>query len=180
MKSDLGGTVRVGLIGFGTVGRAFASLLAREAPDLDSRRRVRLSLVAVASRNADRRRDPGLGAGVRWTDDLTSVATDPGVDLVVELLGGIEPANGLIRAALNTGKSVVTANKMLLARHGTGLQALAREKGAGLGIEAAVAGGIPILRALRASFTGDHVTAVSGILNGTCNFILTEMEKTGR
>jgi homoserine dehydrogenase len=117
---------------------------------------------------------------VRWTEDLASVATDPGIDLVVELLGGIEPANGLIRAALNSGKSVVTANKMLLARHGTELQALARAKGAGLGIEAAVAGGIPILRALRASFTGDRVTAVSGILNGTCNFILTEMEKTGR
>src|ERR1035441_11023445 len=96
MKSDRGETIRIGLIGFGTVGRAFASLLAREEPDLDSRRDVRLSLVAVASRNADRKRDPGLGAGVRWTDDLASVATDPRADLVVELLGGIEPANGLI------------------------------------------------------------------------------------
>jgi homoserine dehydrogenase len=140
---------------------------------------VTLSLAAVANRRIDRKRDRGLGDGVRWTEDLASVATDPGIDLVVELLGGIEPANALIRAALNTGKSVVTANKMLLARHGTELQALACEKGAGLGIEAAVAGGIPILRALRSSFTGDRVTAVSGILNGTCNFILTKMESTG-
>src|SRR5450756_1662515 len=180
MKSDSEGIVRVGLIGFGTVGRAFARVLTREAADLTLRRGVSLSLAAVGTRRADTKRDPGLGTGVRWTEDLASVATDPGIDLVVELLGGIEPANGLIRAALGAGKSVVTANKMLLARHGTELQALAREKGAGLGIEAAVAGGIPILRALRASFTGDRVTAVSGILNGTCNFILTEMEKTGR
>ena len=179
-ESDPGRTVRVALIGFGTVGQAFARLLAREAPDLRSRRGGIFSLVAVANRGVERKRDGSLGAGVRWTDDLACVATDPEVDLVVELLGGIEPANGLIRAALNAGKSVVTANKMLLARHGADLQALAREKGAGLGIEAAVAGGIPVLRALRASFTGDRVIAVSGILNGTCNFILTEMEKTGR
>jgi homoserine dehydrogenase len=180
MKSDSPGAVRVGLLGYGTVGRAFARLIAREAPDLKARRGVDLSLVAVANRGVARKRDESVGAHVRWTEDLASVATDPGVDLVVELLGGIEPANGLIRAALGAGKSVVTANKMLLARHGTALQALAREKGAGLGIEAAVAGGIPILRALRSSFTGDRVEAVSGILNGTCNFILTEMEATGR
>jgi len=180
MKSDSQEAVRVGLIGFGTVGQAFARLLAREAPDLQTRRGVTLSLVAVANRGVDRKRDGSLGAGVRWTENLQAVAVDPGVDIVVELLGGIEPAHGLIRAALGAGKSVVTANKMLLAGHGTSLQALAREEGAGLGIEAAVAGGIPILRALRSSFTGDRVTAVSGILNGTCNFILTEMEATGR
>lgn len=180
MKSDNEKPARVGLLGFGTVGRAFARLLAREAPDLAARRRVNLSLAAVATRDADRRRDPTVGSGVRFTDDLMSVATDPGVDVVVELLGGLEPAHALIRAALGAGKGVVTANKMLLARHGTGLAALARERNAGLGIEAAVAGGIPILRALRSSFTGDRVTAVSGILNGTCNFILTEMEASGR
>src|ERR1035437_7262388 len=180
MKSDSRTAVRVGLIGFGTGGQAFARLLSGEAPDLQSRAGGALSLAPVPRPRIDRKRDRGLGDGVRWTEDLASVATDPGIDLVVELLGGIEPANDLIRAALGAGKSVVTANKMLLARHGTELQALAREKGAGLAIEAAVAGGIPILRALRSSFTGDRVTAVSGILNGTCNFILTEMEKTGR
>src|SRR5664279_33698 len=140
MKSDSARMVRVGLIGFGTVGRAFARLLAREAPDLALRRGVSLSLAAVGTRRADTKRDPGLGAGVRWTEDLESVATDPGVDVVVELLGGIEPANGLIRTALGAAKSVVTANKMLLARRGNAFQDLAREKGAGLGIEAAVAG----------------------------------------
>ncbi|MEO8585674.1 MAG: homoserine dehydrogenase [Acidobacteriota bacterium] len=180
MKSDPTRPIGIGLIGFGTVGRAFARLLAREAADLALRRGVTLSLVAVGTRGADTKRDTGLGACVRWTPDLASVATDPEVDVVVELLGGIEPANGLIRAALGAGKSVVTANKMLLAKHGTALQRLAREQGAGLGIEASVAGGIPILRALRSSLTGDRVTAVSGILNGTCNFILTEMEATGR
>lgn len=180
MESDSRKIVRVGLIGFGTVGRAFARVLTREAADLALRRGVNLALAAVGTRGADMKRDPGLGAAVRWTEDLQSVATGTGVDLVVELLGGIEPANGLIRAALGAGKSVVTANKMLLARHGTALQDLARKQGVGLGVEAAVAGGIPILRALRSSFTGDRVTAVSGILNGTCNFILTEMEATGR
>jgi homoserine dehydrogenase len=180
MKSDSSGIVRVGLLGFGTVGQAFARLLAREAPDLASRRGVGLSLVAVGIRNAERFRESFTSSGARVTDDLMSVATDPSVDVVVELLGGIEPAHALIRAAFGAGKSVVTANKMLLARHGTALQDLAREKGAGLGIEAAVAGGIPILRALRSGFTGDRLTAVSGILNGTCNFILTEMEATGR
>ncbi|MGA7992044.1 MAG: homoserine dehydrogenase, partial [Thermoanaerobaculia bacterium] len=124
-------------------------------------------------------RDPGL-EGVRWTSDLASVAAGPDVDVVVELIGGHEPACTLIRSALSAGKSVVTANKLLLAKEGATLQALAREKRAGLGIEAAVAGGIPILRALRESFAGDRILAVAGILNGTCNFILTEMEATGR
>jgi homoserine dehydrogenase len=179
MKSENEGPVRLGLLGFGNVGRAFARLVTSRAPDLASRRGVKLALVAVGTRRADEVRDAAL-AGVRWTTDLASVATAPDVDLVVELLGGAEPAGTLVRSALGAGKSVVTANKLLLARQGGAFQALAREKGVGLGIEAAVAGGIPILRALRGSFTGDRVVSVSGILNGTCNFILTEMEETGR
>jgi len=179
MKSDSPAPVRVGLLGFGNVGRAFARLLTSRAPDLAERRGVGLRLVTVGTRRANDAREAGLG-DVRWTTDLASVATAPDVDLVVELIGGHEPAGELIRAALGAGKSVVTANKLLLAKEGAALQALAREKNAGLGIEAAVAGGIPILRALRESFAGDRIAAVSGILNGTCNFILTEMEATGR
>jgi homoserine dehydrogenase len=171
--------VRVGLLGYGSVGRAFARLLASRAPVISARRGVDLRLVAVGTRRAAQVRDADLG-DVRWTTDLASVAAAPDVDLVVELIGGHEPANALIRSALAAGKSVVTANKLLLAREGAALQDLAREKAAGLGIEAAVAGGIPILRALRESFAGDRVVSVAGILNGTCNFVLTEMEETGR
>ena len=179
MKGDGSALVRVGLLGFGNVGRAFARLLVSRAPELSSRRGVDLRLVAVGTRRGAQVRDAVLG-DVRWTTDMASVATAPDVDLVVELIGGLEPANALIRAALAAGKIVVTANKLLLAKESAALQALAREKKAGLGIEAAVAGGIPILRALRESFAGDRVVSVAGILNGTCNFILTEMEKTGR
>lgn len=179
MKGDSGEAVRIGLLGYGTVGRAFARLIASRAPDLDVRRGVALRLVAVGTRRGSEARGPGLG-DVRWTPDLASIAAAPDVDLVVELIGGHEPANALIRSALGAGKSVVTANKLLLAREGAALQALARENGAGLGIEAAVAGGIPIVRALRESFAGDRVASVAGILNGTCNFVLTEMEESGR
>jgi homoserine dehydrogenase len=173
-------SLRLGLLGFGTVGRALVRLLEKEAPRLRGRLGLDVRVVAIGNRRIAEKKAGGAGTGVRWTDDLASVVADPGVDLVVELLGGAEPAGSLVRAALETGKGVVTANKLLLAREGSALAALAEKSGAALGIEAAVAGGIPILRALRESFAGDSVRAVRGILNGTCNFILTEMARSGR
>ncbi|MBL8111780.1 MAG: homoserine dehydrogenase [Acidobacteria bacterium] len=172
--------LRIGLLGFGTVGQAFTRLVLKERGRLLRDHALDLEVVAIGNRRIDEKRAGWAGEGVRFTDDLASVATDPGVDLVVELLGGLEPARSLQTAALSAGKPVVTANKMLFAHHGEELAALAREKGVSLGLEAAVAGGIPILRALRESFAADTLTSVSGILNGTSNFILTTMEATGR
>lgn len=172
--------LRLGLLGYGTVGRALARLLADEVPRLEALLGAAPRLVAVASRSLGKARVDGLGAGIRTGNDLAAVATASDVDVVVELIGGLEPAGPLVAAALGAGKGVVTANKALLAARGTELAALARAKGVPLAFEAAVAGGIPILRALRESFAGDRVEAVSGILNGTSNFVLTGMNRTVR
>ncbi len=168
-------TLRIGLLGFGTVGESLVRVLQRESPRLRDRLGLDLSVVAIGNRRVLEKKQTWVAEGVRWTEDLESVVYDPGVDGVVELLGGLEPAGGLVRAAIGAGKHVVTANKLLLAREGEGLARSATERGVALGIEASVAGGIPILRALRESFSGDRIVSVGGILNGTCNFILTEM-----
>jgi homoserine dehydrogenase len=173
-------TLRLGLLGFGTVGQALVRLLEKEAPRLRARLDLDLTVVAIGNRRIAEKKAHWPRTAVRWTDDLASVVADPNVEVVVELLGGAEPAGALVRDALERGKGVVTANKLLLAKEGSALAARAEEKGVALGIEAAVAGGIPILRALRESFVGDSVRAVRGILNGTCNFILTEMAQSGR
>ena len=172
--------LRLGLLGYGTVGRALARLLAEETPRLAALLGAAPRLLAVASRSLGTGPVEGLPPGVRTGTDLTAVATAPDVDVVVELIGGLEPAGALVASALAAGKGVVTANKALLAARGTELAALARAKGVPLAFEAAVAGGIPILRALRESFAGDRIDAVSGILNGTSNFVLTGMNRTGR
>ncbi len=170
----------IGLLGFGTVGQSFVRLVQRQAARYREAFGLDLPLVAIGNRDVERKRAAWAGDGVRWTEDLASVVDDPAVDLVVELMGGPTPARELIERALAAGKSVVTANKLLLASHGGALAAQARAHGASLGIEASVAGGIPILRALRESFVADRLESVSGILNGTCNYILTEMEASGR
>ena len=172
-------TIRVGLLGFGTVGQSLVRLIQKESPRLRDRLGLDISVVAIGNRRVEAKKAAWAGAGVLWTEDLASVVADPGVDLVVELLGGAEPAGSLVRASFDAGKGVVTANKLLLAKEGAVLAAQAADKGVALGIEAAVAGGIPILRALRESFAGDRIVAVGGILNGTCNFILTEMATSG-
>ncbi len=173
-------SLRLGLLGFGTVGKALVRLAEADTPRLRGRLGVDLRFVAVASRGLTRRPAEGLPPGARVGEDLLAVATAPDVDVVVELVGGLDPAGPLVIAALEARKSVVTANKLLLARRGSELAGLARERGATLAFEAAVAGGIPILRALRESFAGDRIDAVSGILNGTSNFVLTGMARTAR
>ncbi len=175
-------SLRVGLLGYGAVGRELVRLLASESRRLAESYGLDLRLVAVASRALRRRPEllSSIPPGVRVEEDLPAVALAPDVDVVVELLGGLEPAGTLVESALLAGRSVVTANKLLLAARGTELARLARRTGAALAFEAAVAGGIPILRALRESFVSDRIEEVGGILNGTSNFVLTEMSRAAR
>ena len=171
-------TIRIGLLGCGNVGRPFIELVERQADIVAARTGLRLEITRVAVRNVARDRGVTLPDGV-LTRDAMGVVTDPDVDVVVELIGGIEPARELIVAALSAGKPVVTGNKELLANVGAELYATADERGVDLLFEAAVAGGIPLIRPLRESLRGEPVTRVLGILNGTTNFILTKMTEEG-
>ena len=171
-------TIRIGVLGCGNVGAAFVTLVARQQAQVAARTGVRLEIGAVAVRNLSRERDVDLPAGV-LTRDAAAVVADPTIDLVVEMIGGIEPARELITTALRNGKPVVTANKELLANIGAELFATADECGVDLLFEAAVAGGIPVVRALRESLRGEPVTRIMGIINGTTNYILTKMTEDG-
>lgn len=167
-------TVRIGVLGCGNVGSAFVQLVGRQAAEIEARTGVRLEVVKVAVRNISKEREVRLAEGV-LVRDAHGVVSDPGVDLVVELIGGIEPARELITSAISLGKPVVTGNKELLANVGHELWALSDAAGVDLLFEAAVAGGIPLVRALRESLRGEPVRRVMGIVNGTTNFILTRM-----
>ena len=169
--------LRVALLGCGTVGSEVARLLTEQAADLRARVGRPLELVGIAVRRQNRLR-PGLDQGLFTTDAAALVARED-VDLVVEVIGGIEPARSLILAALRRGASVVTANKALLAEDGATLFAEAERAGADLYFEASVAGAIPIIRPLRESLVGDEITSVMGIVNGTTNFILDKMDSDG-
>jgi len=171
-------TIRIGLLGCGNVGGALVPLVERQADAIAARTGVRLEITRVAVRNLARDRGVTLPDGV-LTRDAMSVVTDPEVDLVVEVIGGIEPARELISTALQAGKPVVTGNKELLANVGAELFATADEHGVDLLFEAAVAGGIPLIRPLRESLRGEPITRVMGILNGTTNYILTKMTEEG-
>jgi homoserine dehydrogenase len=173
-----GRIVRIGVLGCGNVGAALVSLIEQQAGSIEARTGVRLEVVKVAVRNLSRERDVVLPDGL-LTRDAHAVVADPDVDLVVEVIGGIEPARELITQALQSGKPVVTANKELLANVGTELFATADSAGVDLLFEAAVAGGIPVIRALRESLRGEPVSRVMGIINGTTNFILTKMAEEG-
>jgi homoserine dehydrogenase len=166
--------VRAGIVGFGTVGRATADIIKKHAELIEQRSRVRLQVTAVCRRSAVPSAE--LPRGARAFTDWKQLLQDPGVDVVVETMGGTGESLDLLRAALRQGKPVVTANKNLLAEHGDELFSLAASKNLPIGFEASVAGGIPILRVIHESTAGDRLRSVHGILNGTANYILTQME----
>lgn len=171
--------LRLGVAGLGTVGASVLKLLAGNRSPASMRAGRPITVTAVSAR--DRTRDRGVDlARVTFHEDAAALAADPEVDVVVELIGGATgPAEALVRAALAAGKPVVTANKALLARHGVELARLAEAAGVPLAFEAAVAGGIPVIKTLKESLAGNRISRVYGILNGTCNYILTRMEKEG-
>ncbi len=170
--------VRIGLLGCGNVGAALVQLLIREPDAIAQRTGLRFEVARVAVRNLARQRAVELPEGC-LTHDADSVVNDPDIDVVVELIGGIEPARRLVLAALKNGKPVVTANKELLANVGAELFEAAATAGVDLLYEASVAGGIPLIRPLRESLAGENITRVMGIVNGTTNYILTRMTEEG-
>ncbi|GGF28166.1 homoserine dehydrogenase [Aliidongia dinghuensis] len=172
--------LRIGVAGLGTVGAGVVKLLEDNRALLTQRagRRIEIAAVSARRRAADRGVDL---SGFAWQDDPLAIADDPSIDVVVELMGGeAGPALALVERALANGKSVVTANKALLAHHGSRLGQIARQRGVGLCFEASVAGGIPVIKALREGLVGNRISRISGILNGTCNYILSTMRETGR
>ncbi len=168
--------LRVALLGGGTVGSQVARLLLEESDELAARIGARLQLVGVAVRDLETKRDVPFPAELLTTDAESLVLS---ADIVIELMGGVEPARSLILRAFEAGADVITANKALIAAHGPELSAAAEQVGAQLLYEAAVAGAIPIIRPLRESLAGDHVTRVMGIVNGSTNYILDRMDRFG-
>lgn len=171
-------TWRIGVAGLGTVGAGLLTFLS-EHPDF-APAGGRAVVTGVSARSRSRPRPFDI-SNLPWFDDPVALANSPDVDLFVELIGGSDgPAKAAVEAALSAGKPVVTANKALIAEHGAELAALAEAKGAPLLFEAAVMGGVPAVKIVREALVGDEIRSVAGILNGTCNYILTEMEATGR
>jgi homoserine dehydrogenase len=171
-------TWRLGVAGLGTVGAGLLKFLA-QAPDY-APAGGRAEVVGVSARSRSRKRDVDI-SGLKWFDDPVALASSPDIDVFVELVGGSDgPAKAAVEAALAHGKPVVTANKALIAEHGRELAALAEAKGVPILYEAAVMGGVPAVKMLREGMVGEDLVSVAGILNGTCNYILTEMEASGR
>jgi homoserine dehydrogenase len=171
--------LRVAVLGAGTVGREVVRGLVARGSDLTPGDGAPLELAGIAVRDLGRARAAGLPAEL-LTDGPAHLVADPSVDVVVELMGGDEPAHTLIAAALGAGKAVVTANKHVIAHHGRELEAIARRTGAALRFEAAVGGGIPVLGPLATELAANRVSAVRGIVNGTTNYILSAMDHEGR
>ncbi len=172
--------LRIALIGLGTVGTGVIRLLQDNAEVIAKRAGRAIEIEAVSAR--DRNLDRGIDLSpYKWVDDLNSLATDPSIDVVVELIGGSDgPAYNLAQKCLAKSKPFVTANKAMIAHHGMELAALAEKQNAALKYEAAVAGGVPIIKALSEGASANAINRIYGILNGTCNYILTTMEKAGR
>lgn len=171
--------LKIGIAGLGTVGSALARILVERRDMLETTCGRPIEISAVSARDRDRDRGIDL-SGAQWFDDPVALAREGGIDVLVELMGGADdPAYAAVKKALSRGLHVVTANKALLAAHGVELAVLAEKHGCLLNYEAAVAGGIPVIKALRESLTGNTISRVYGIMNGTCNYILTKMEKEG-
>lgn len=175
--SAVGKTLNVGMLGCGVVGSNVARLLQEDSGDFAARSGANLKLTKVAVKNLNTKRD--FVPSEFLTADAGAVVNDPSIDIVIEVMGGIEPARELILTAIKNGKSIITANKALLALHGAELFEAADKNGVDLYYEAAVGGAIPILRPMRESIVGDHVHRVMGIVNGTTNYILTKMDEEG-
>lgn len=171
--------VKIGLLGLGTVGSGTVSVMKRNAAEITRRVGREIQIVSASVRHLDAPRRCDL-SGIHLTTDSDSIVTDPEIDIIVELIGGLDPARRLVSKALDSGKHVVTANKMLIALYGNTLFEKAHEKRLMVAFEAAVAGGIPIIKAVREGLAGNTVEWLAGIINGTCNFILTEMREKGR
>lgn len=167
--------IGIGLLGLGTVGRGVVEILREREASLNARAGVRFQIQRVFDRSWQKKQ--AVLGDVPASADVADVLNDPAVDVVVELIGGLDPAYDFVRRALEAGKSVVTANKALLARHGNELLGLARKQGVSIAFEAAVAGALPVVRNMRRSFVSDEISSLHAILNGTSNFILTRMRE---
>lgn len=171
--------IKIGMAGFGNVGSGTYAVLKRNGEEIARRAGKKVEVKRIVVRNPERvvpLVDKGVEISTNWKD----LVEDPEIDVVVEVMGGIEPARSLILAAIEKGKHIVTANKALLAEHGNEIFAAAQKAGVNVAFEAAVAGSIPIIKALREGLAANKVSWVAGIINGTCNFILSTMRDTGR
>jgi homoserine dehydrogenase len=170
--------IRVGLLGLGTVGGGTVEVLRRNREEIARRAGREIEVAMASARDLGKPRSVDL-SGIELVADPARIVADPGIDIVVELIGGETRARELVMAALANGKHVVTANKALLARHGTEVFAAAHARGVMVGFEAAVAGGVPIIKAIREGLSANRIEWIAGIINGTCNYILSEMRDKG-
>lgn len=171
--------MKIGLLGLGTVGCGMIEVLSRNAPEIERRAGCRLEVVVATARDLNKVRDADL-SGIRLIADPMQVVADPEVNIVVELIGGNEPAYSLIMKAIECSKHVVTANKALIANHGNDIFKAAYEKGVTVSYEAAVAGGVPVIKAIRESLAANRIQSIVGIINGTSNYIMTEVGEKQR